>query len=65
VVREGQSEQYQVSRIPLNKMREKEETIRAVVDSRVATDGEATVYTSARFRYLTYLLQVLPMVITV
>jgi len=46
-------------------MREKEETIQAVVDSRVATDGEATVYTSARFRYLMYLLQVLPMVITV
>jgi hypothetical protein len=46
----------------LNKMREKEETIQAVVDSSMATDGEATVYTSARFRYL---LQVLPMVITV
>jgi len=35
------------------------------VDSKMTTDSEATVYTSARFRYLLYLLQVLPIVITV
>ena len=33
------AKQYQVSGIPLNKMREKEETIQAVVDSRDSGDG--------------------------
>jgi hypothetical protein len=46
----GGAKQYQISAIPLNKMREIDEKIQVVVDSRMVTDGEATVYTSARFR---------------
>ena len=58
----GGAKQYQISAIPLNKMREINEKIQVVVHSRMVTECEATVYTSARFRYL---LQVLPMVIPV
>jgi hypothetical protein len=65
VVREGQSNIKYPEYHCQNKMRKIEEKIQAVVDSKMTTDSEATVYTSARFRYLLYLLQVLPIVITV